>query len=112
MSQLLLKRDSALTKKAKDIFGAIVKDAYLIVDIYDNRVDPKEVTESLRNKRDKFVSKENRIDYDGDVIVITFINNRSVFFTNSEWASITTIDINKGREKLGYLLVDNKTIGK
>jgi hypothetical protein len=85
----ILKLDKNLTKMAKNIFGVgIVDSAYITTYNYGNS-SKVEIEERLGGDMYKLVKEE--INFDSKNIVIKFTNSKMVYFTNSEWGSISNI---------------------
>lgn len=85
------RKNNKLSQVAKNIFGSdLVVTAYLVA--YDNReLDPLThayMFEALSNS--SFIEPNSNSLEDYPHILIKFVNGKFVFFTNSEWASIST----------------------
>jgi hypothetical protein len=88
-----IRKDVNLLKMAVSIFGEdIVETCYITTGTYGKRVE-KEIELSLANEAYKKV--EDVIDIDAKHIIIKFKNGKYVLFTNSEWGSISNIDMAK-----------------
>ena len=86
-----LKYDKYLTKQCKLIFGEeIVKNAYLCILQFDDK-NKYYFEEMFLNIKKGIKLDNNCIDYDGNKIIIEFVNENYVLFTNSEWGDITKI---------------------
>lgn len=91
----ILKEDEFLTKKAKDIFGKkLVKSAYYVEYYFEHKkddIDHREyVLKNLEMMSERNNEDDGEIEQDGMDIVIDFNNNKSVFFHNSEWGSMSS----------------------
>ena len=92
-SELCMKRDFNLETMAKNIFGHdIVKSAYVATWKFDSSTEGQK---NERIARDSFTSVDGEIDNGGKNIVICFVNGNDIHFTNSEWGSISNIDLTK-----------------
>ena len=87
-----------VTNEAKCIFGDIVKNAILIVMIYDESMGTLEEWKDIYQNQD-FDITENSINVDGTSVYITFNNGNIIDFYTSEWGHIykckTTPDVLK-----------------
>ncbi len=84
MEDYHLKNKKILTI-AKNIFGDIVKNAYIAY--FD-----KDLISGLVSSYKKLKDDSILLPYDSDDIVLEFSNGNLVKFSNSEWASISKIE--------------------
>lgn len=89
MEKTATRYDKILTKMAHNIFGDIVKAAYVTTWDIDSKLE--EVVERLDKCEFKCVGS-NKIDYGAETIWIEFTNGKCVEFSNSEWAFIRSSD--------------------
>lgn len=94
MSEIVMRKDKNLTMAVKNIFGDIVDSAY--VTTWNIRSSRLEISERIKNEF--YESAEDEIDIGGKNIIISFKNGKSVYFTNSEWGSMSAIDLSKVEE--------------
>lgn len=87
-NMLITKRDKILLKKAREIFGSIVKNAYIADRSYDG-----ESKEAAGERLAQFKFKDDGkkvIDY--DKIILVFTNNKAVEFTTNEAAWMEPVE--------------------
>ena len=82
------KRDKILLKKAKKIFGNIIKNAYVAMEAYEG-ISKEDIQKRLNYIKFK---EDNKNSIDFDRIILVFTNNKAVMFTTSEWAWIEEVD--------------------
>ncbi len=86
---IIVRKNDNLLNSAKLIFGDIIVSAFITT----------EVKEDLNYTEASFFTEvDNYIEYDGEDIILTFSNGKSVLFTNSEWASIQSINMKNTQE--------------
>jgi hypothetical protein len=85
----LLKKSDIYTKIAKNIFGDIVRDVYL-ADVKYDFYSEEEVLSNIEQYSQNITTDESATELSQDAltIVIEFINDKKVVFTNSEWGSM------------------------
>lgn len=88
-----LRKHEALLKSAKNIFGDIVAEAYLVYEYYAGDSD-EDIENEFRSSVNSLTTKDNSISYDGCKIALEFTNGKKVSFGNSEWAHIEKLDSN------------------
>ncbi len=92
----LIKKDKKLAQKARQIFGDIVKTAYISTNSFpdfDNKSNGDLEKELKQNSKILLYTEDNKtgtksIHSDAQTIFIEFIGGRLVGFYNSEWGNI------------------------
>ena len=76
----------------KDIFGNIVKSAkILLMEDYGNNTVSKEDAKRVAETMEKQYNKYKILHCDAMTVILTLQNNKTVEFSNSEWASIRNV---------------------
>jgi hypothetical protein len=88
MKHGVYRKNKKLLATAKNIFGDIIENAYIVA--WDDRGwENPTVFKDLAD--DSFVKEISLNNY--DKIIIKFSTGKDVMFTNSEWASIKNVDM-------------------
>ena len=89
-----MREDENLLQTAKNVFGNdIVIKAWVASWQVEGISTREEVSERLNRKRHSSVYKE--LDLDDNDVVIEFINRRKVYFTVSEWGTVSLLSDNQ-----------------
>ena len=86
--KIVIKKDSNLKQMAINIFGDIIEEAYITCFPYVNKQD---IDNTL--KLNTFNHIEEGIDIGAQNIILKFTNGKYVYFTNSEWGAIESINM-------------------
>ncbi len=88
-AKMILMHDVKLTRKAREIFGSSVKQAYAVM--YNNDYDTEEekVINLKKIAKDAIDTKE--ISIDSKMIAIKFDNEKIVRFNSTEWGAIASL---------------------
>lgn len=97
------RKNKELAQAARHIFGDIVENAYIVVTYIpeDSQLSKKykDVHDQYRERMFKNLANPN-FNFQGDTLhwdalnfAIHFSNGNIVYFTNSEWARLTKIDL-------------------
>lgn len=93
MKKYIALKDKKLLANAKLIFGNVVEEAYKADIVFT----PKELTQASVGQYlnfDVHYNKDlNELDYSGDSIIFKFSSGKYVWFSNSEWAQISAVDM-------------------
>jgi len=96
MSELkvIAERNEELTDIAKSVFGEdLVLSAYVTTATYSKEELNWEVYIELQKAASNYFGTiNNELDLDTKDIIIQFCNGRHLYFTNSEWGSISIIN--------------------
>jgi len=91
--QHAIRPSEGLLKAAKQMFGGIVVQAWISVNIlsWDTLGDSESKLDHAESSCCFELSNSNSIAYDGEMIVLEFSNGKQVFFSNSEWGAMGEI---------------------
>ena len=96
----VVQRDAQLLAKAKTVFGDIVTDAWVATyhgqlrELSEAEGRIAETAERLRRVQ-AADPNEGVLSFDACDIILQFSNGAQVQFTNSEWASMSRVDVSK-----------------
>lgn len=112
MDRTAYRKSKALTEAAKQIFGDIVECAYVEVPFVPENSPLakkyKDVHEQYRERMFKSLANpdfqviDNALHWDCLTFSIHFTNGNTVSFTNSEWSSMTKVNL---KNELKYINV-------
>ena len=86
--KIAIRKDDILKQMAINIFGDIIEEAYITCFPYVNKQD---IDNTL--KLNTFKHIEEGIDIGAQNIILKFTTGKSVCFTNSEWGTIESINM-------------------
>lgn len=79
-----------LTNRAKKIFGDIVQDVLICLEVYDDRTINVLAEYEGHHDHQRRNGVNDSIDLDWGDIIVRFTNGKIVKFHTSEWGDITT----------------------
>lgn len=93
----VIRKDKNLKRVATNIFGDIVKEAYITTWISGGSKEAQEAMERLKDEAES-VKSDNEIDIGTREVVIVFTNEKVVSISSSEWGSIENFNLNEAVE--------------
>lgn len=94
----VVQRDAQLLTRAKGVFGDVVTDAW-VATFHGKNSELAEAAKRLAQTAENLVHSNTTepnagvLNFDACDIVLQFSNGAQVQFTNSEWASMSRVDV-------------------
>ena len=93
--KIAIRKDDILKQMAINIFGDIIEDAYITSFDYINKQQTYDML-----KRYTFKRIEKEIELNSQDIILKFTTGKFVYFTNSEWGTIESINLEAQTKEL------------